>query len=1747
MLKSKKAKIIFSALTVLCVLIASSVWVFLSLKSNSVDEFDYQRLAAANASASATMTQIDHIIETSNQASTSTEYDDSCYYIYVIVPSDGAKAEVLSSINPFLEGEDGFRTVIINENRTIAETMAANKVVPVVKTIAEIDALADNLSTELGKADLIYVYAQSNAAYTGGSAISENLYEFLHNYAFGSNKPLIMNYELKNTGADDDTQEQVTGTNSQVYYLTTSDFKNSWKRTYTTNVSNWTKDSTDISDTIQSYMENLRSTYVPYQANNLTLPDGYPSWPEYWKRTGTADPTLNVLVITGDTLVEADVQTEFESVTSWMLDSAAGMGHAFSSISDILPTASQVDVMKAGDITVDTFYMADTAGNSVKKYDYIFITPDAYSGTDITADVRNELKVLSDAPAAKGWTYILFGTVEGATSSGGTGSGKQPENLTIDTTTNFGKLIDLSITTNGYAKKNNVLVVGTQYMQTLAARPAHNPKKVNDIVTLINKSHYRNYAGSGEGGGSGSVSTTAYRVLELQPCYPIDKELAASSSITTNTSKFTNTEANGFSPKQPLGNYYTIPANVLNTSEIDNYLSEDGTMTQEYYQWDLSKAKLAYALGLNAEQIELVQMSTDEYITAKADVSDSYDLIYVGGNMSAFKHHLAYGMDPNWSANEEWRKNEAVFSMYCHMGQLTSIRGARISQGNPYDYTIMNGNDITYDRLTQLEAYIDAGMPIVFSNEIWNAYTQAKKDGYKNVYMDPDCNMFKLCQYAEEADDATTNDSILVNWGIRKQYDSSADVFFTDYWVNDCEETVSNPDGLYGSAENVKVFSDDRSDELYRTVYSEKTSIRPKFTIDTTALTYVEGDSKTELTNRSVSWNVELLNPIENHTYQAVLLEDVDDDGVFSLGSGAMDAGEVIQTVAFSGTTATLSYNYPEDDFGAFSWKILVQDTTTNAAGSYSSITVFKKLEDQPKKQASILEIMPLTQKKVASGESTNPTAPDGHTFYLDKNYQQSSGNPFLYSAYGTAQADRFGYDPIPNDRTPDRPYASNVTDAEAFNANSLPWSYANGSAHGKQMGKYMTTLSVNRYDSAEGHEDRDYNYMDLVADEYDLSLDIMYMDDIEFYAKAARNTTDKQREEYANTAAEAYDLYQAYLTEGTVEYNKLKAVEDPMRQAIIDLRDGKGISVTYVYKDGSQHTYSGSDFNTYGLDKILNSRDYFRFFYLNNGDVGTGGFYPVDAFYFGYYKPYIEEHDKMVEAYRKYRHFSMMAYGPEAYLRKNYDVIVVGFMDDYGGTFEDFSEEATSDLLAFTEYKEEDGSENGGSLLMTHDNMTYYGDTPANASHALTLTRIMREEMAQNPLGHLIADESTGTTGFAKYSSTDTDRYFLTNLSANTDIDLSMKSTAVGSTWDSLVQQWRQKANKNKVNWASSGNGTIGLPGYTDVFSIYETNQGMNMKFTYTEFQIEEAIKYNMQVTGPLNNTGTAKATQVNRGVVTTYPFYIASDLRISNTHSQAYTLDLENEDVAVWYTLAPDSASAAGTSGGTNYQLMKENSSMYAASPKDGADNYYIYSVGNITYCGAGHALITGYQRDNNDERRLFLNVLINMASKTGKAPKKQEDIVLFDPDGTTKAPGNIVKRDADNGYYIDVTSGVAYPEFGFGIEKGANQTVTDVEIFYDLDYLTTQSDAWTDDENHIKVFATDDILDVLNSGGVYLVNKVNCPSLVTQRRYFDAYGGQYTYLVVRVTIKNADGSTKVLSKRIKVLLTKDLLDLT
>lgn len=1862
MLKSKKSKIIIGALGIVAVLASASIYVSSLFKKTDVDDFDYSLLATADDAATTTLTQIDYIIQEADP------------YNVLFIADD---ASDVASVRTFFEASDGFRQYVINDNRTIEQLMDENKVAVTVKTAASYSGQSKTtIADSLSDMDMIFLYGKNASSFTGGNAISEDLYECLHNY-ISANKPMILSYYQIQNGADVIVTTDESGFDSKAYNLTAKTFKNSWKRTNTTNISDWKIDTAagdgdgQVQDVIKSYIKSNRSPYIRYYLSDSSVPAGYSDWPSYWSRVD-GESKLHVLFVyggepdgsggTASSLAQADYISDYDAIGNWMIDRGAdgGANYVFNTeLTSNFPADVEVTAVCASDLIVNSadgtvdptaLYVTGAAGAPVKQYDYIFIAPDTYHpDCDLSDDAVSALQTLSSATDT--YTYILFGTLKGKTVSTKTTSSSSehdPFSVGIDTTTNYGKLVDLCVTTTAYSKKSNVLPVGKDYMNEVAANANNYPTRISEIAALINKSNYKTHAGGGSGGGSGTVSTEAFRVLELQPCYPIDLELAVdinSDKNTTMLSSFTyvsslnaNNQGDAYtwgSYKfgKPLGNYYTIPANVLNSSEIDNYATindekTSASMGQEYYDWDLSKAKIAYALGMSTDQIELVQMSTDEYITAKADVADAYDLIYIGGNMSAFKNSNAYGVDVATADNTIYpirQESIGVYSMYTHTGEITAVRGEHVSGTGPLGnkFTVMNGNDITYDRYLQMVAYIDAGMPIVFSNEIWEKFAaaEASSNKYTNRYIDPDSNIYHLCQYAE----AKGTDSVLKSWGTKVRKDPD-NLFYKDYY-NDAEtKLIENDIGVYGTAAYVTVFADDAlNDQLYNCVYNS--NMRPKFSLTTSAVTYVEGDASTKLKDHNVSWEITLLNPTAGHSYEAFLIQDQDDNGVFD------EKGEKIgTTVAIDGTTGTgtLDYTYPANEFGAFNWKVVVRDTTTKATAATSSITVFDISTKIEKMSASILEIMPMTQDNC---NSYNPSAPDGHTFYLDKNYQQSSGNPFLFSSFDGGNPDLYGHCPsIQSPGTADDGKES-TDSAMRFNSNYVAGAYKKGMFNNDgtdvYMGKYKAELSVNRYDTAAGREDRDYNYMDLVSDMYDFNLDIMYMDDILYYASAARSATDSQRETYLQEAADQYAIYEAYETPGTTEYEALKNVEDPLRKALENIRDG----VSFTTPTG--YTVDPADYDAYDIDGMLQSKDYFRFFYLNASLYNPPE--PGMVIYNAYYKPYIDEHDKMVVAYRKYRHYNMKAYGPDEYLRQNYDVIVIGFMDDYAGDYTDFSQNAVNDLITFTQktdVKDADGNDlPAGSVLMTHDNMTAFAD----GSHALNLTSTLRQYAGLNGYTNLTMDASTSTSRYPKYTATDNKRYFLTNVSTNslekdvdtytalaamygtrnltipaldqpwqsgTDswfdsefwnflasdpsdwrkglgvtvpaadraslvtvgdvvnyvdskkasgptFDLSKNSSLTGTAWNTAVTKWGAK-----TTYTNAGRTFVPM-GFTDTYNVYRSGgYGQSIRYMYAELEMQEAIKYNIQLGGPLNVTGSSKATQVNRGVVTTYPFYIASDLRVSNTHGQAYALDLENQDVAVWYTLAGDNQSEAGKAGGTNYSLMKQNSSLFAASPKDGMDNYYIYSIGNIVYCGAGHSLITGYMRDNNDERRLFLNVLINMAKHSTRRPEVLDDdeIQLYDPDGETKAPGNVVKQTATDGYYIEQTSEIDYPEFGFKLKKNDGEIIQSLEVFYDLDYNGTKDESqnvYSDDANHVMITMTDaqkqTLISNLGANKVVVLTKDEYPTLITDRSYFKPYNYEHTYIVINLVVREPSGRVKTVSERIKIKLTKDLLDLT
>lgn len=108
---------------------------------------------------------------------------------------------------------------------------------------------------------------------------------------------------------------------------------------------------------------------------------------------------------------------------------------------------------------------------------------------------------------------------------------------------------------------------------------------------------------------------------------------------------------------------------------------------------------------------------------------------------------------------------------------------------------------------------------------------------------------------------------------------------------------------------------------------------------------------------------------------------------------------------------------------------------------------------------------------------------------------------------------------------------------------------------------------------------------------------------------------------------------------------------------------------------------------------------------------------------------------------------------------------------------------------------------------------------------------------------------------------------------------------------------------------------------------------------------------------------------TCVNQGQITEYPFRIGDSVAVSSTHAQYYQLDLEADqdndgesDIVVWYCISD------------GYNNGKDGTANpYSASPNDVRNNYYIYSIGNVFYTGAGHKAI------NRTEKQLFINTMV------------------------------------------------------------------------------------------------------------------------------------------------------------------------
>lgn len=294
-----------------------------------------------------------------------------------------------------------------------------------------------------------------------------------------------------------------------------------------------------------------------------------------------------------------------------------------------------------------------------------------------------------------------------------------------------------------------------------------------------------------------------------------------------------------------------------------------------------------------------------------------------------------------------------------------------------------------------------------------------------------------------------------------------------------------------------------------------------------------------------------------------------------------------------------------------------------------------------------------------------------------------------------------------------------------------------------------------------------------------------------------------------------------------------------------------------------------------------------------------------------------------------------------------DYDMLLFGFGDDYGT----LNVDACKRIKAY--------AQEGKSVLFTHDNSNrkyipstktgYKNDDwfntffPNNSgfkdasSRPFAFDTILRYIDKMDVYG--ITDSDIGSGGRSEWGIGGINNGFLT-----------YKKQLTGDQIQKLENAGYSIAYKPDNN----------PDNLTDVVTVPET-QG------YSDFLLKRYVPLGRKADGngyvTPNNHGSSVTTRVNelnRGTITSYPYDLNGvnwnrDDDVTNTHGQWYQLNMNSDDIVVWFTVE-------NKTGQTYY---KKN---------DAANSYYLFSCGNIYYTGAGHDI-----NPTENEAKLFINMMI------------------------------------------------------------------------------------------------------------------------------------------------------------------------
>lgn len=1318
------------------------------------------------------------------------------------------------------------------------------------------------------------------------------------------------------------------------------------------------------------------------------------------------------------------------------------------------------------------------------------------------------------------------------------------------------------------------------------------------IADVINASVYRDGADN------------KFKVLEIQPNYPIDLEVAALNQTVETAYK---TRSDGTTPI--TGNYYTVPSDVVSGKS-----KEELSAKTEYYDFDLTKAKIAYAVdGLSYGDISLTQVSTEQLIGMKENIAATYDLVYIGGDISAMDRNPAEmykGQNDIGNSTPGYTYQIfPTFIMYYHTGTLSQLMAASTYSpdtapisgstemmatpciGNKYyktTYLAENGNDLTKTKYDELISYMASGKPVMVSDELTSVYenmqgTNADGQGlseaellqgywYKNgnlertnYYLDPSSRMYSLVGSLYTRHNSQSGSNVL--WGFNSkstQYISDKDgKYGNSLWTMYVPADSQNGSGiqdLLDSDAQKKAWYKETSDGTiyynYKLVWDDVTCAsvnrlvtgsahRTRLTVTEKPVTYQQGIETTYIKSNRMPFTFRVDGDDASYNYK--LFVDVDKNTKFESSGKDICLSSSLQNGVDKSVTVTLDTEF----FGSAAWYLEITNTSGDVIATANGLSkIVNNKTELAKNEINVLQVQTMAEGQGATSWGATDT------LYFDIESQ---------TAHKIAKYNVF----------------ANMVELD--NASTTQY---------EVLGRHENRFGIYEFDTDTDADDYYSNLADEISDDYDINLDLVVAskDKAEFTTGDGKQTSyacldtmveeaeilanggkvdNMSQEDYANQATVALAAY----TKATSDVvAPKKALDTYLTNAIAYMNGTYTGSINYQ-EEFLKNFKTSTDETKQVLQYIMDTGDYYIIFWpkyntMNHCEAAFKNHKMSNDYgdrFKTLYEKYVEVKDKEIEAKEKYNTYLRRSYGKD-FMKKMYSILVLGPSDSFGGFKVDFQKATCQYILDYVSY--------GGDLFFFHDSMSPY----ANAG-AVNLTRSLLSVVGMNRFHVDITNDvvsyskpislgeytvknvayskasvntSTldvtytpdGTVDDVTYTSPDTSLYYMTPYVNNSAAGEGLLNSMNSNIMDIFVK-------KNAYCLGKEKNLFISPVAMTALY--YNGNMAgatTTLPYVYAQESFKAATAWSQASNQDQSACAeTVKATQLNSGLVTLYPYNISSSLNISGTHQQAYALDLESNNITVWYTLA----------GSNNSSNSKMRSSKYAADPGDAMEAYYIYTTaygsGAITYCGSGHSSVTGRRTRNNDERKLFINVIVNSATAVPDMPT----IKCYDPVTTWEDKDELTKDEeilATSGrtvYNRVVDAKTDAPTFDYKIGIPENTKITKVNIFYDLNLdeesLKTEKPSMpVYEENVDKMILSYDeiggkkvreiskqITDALRDGETRGNLTVN---LKPNDTYFAAYDGTHTYIVVQVEYQGMKAPVYTI---IRVKASDPLFDLT